>query len=168
MEWNFDPVAGPFEGLVDGPLWDGEGLVFCLVDESRILRYDPEGRLAGGFTIDGLEDPLAWFHNDLRLDREGRLYVTDYSKSRILVFRQDGTPAGEIKAVAHASWEVLRRSTGASRDPDHAVAILAVGTMVIPSMAAADASPNRVTRARYAAMDLLAAAHGFVVRGGAD
>jgi len=47
-------------------------------------------------------------------------------------------PAGEIKAVAHASWEVLRRSTGASRDPDHAVAILAVGTMVIPSMAAAD------------------------------
>jgi 1-deoxy-D-xylulose-5-phosphate synthase len=47
-------------------------------------------------------------------------------------------PAGEIKAVAHASWEVLRRSVLAGRDPDHAVAILAVGTMVIPSMAAAE------------------------------
>ena len=47
-------------------------------------------------------------------------------------------PAGEIKAVPHASWEVLRRSASAGRDPDHAVAILAVGTMVIPSMAAAD------------------------------
>ena len=44
MEWNFDPVAGPFEGLVDGPLWDGEGLVFCLVEESRILRYEPENK----------------------------------------------------------------------------------------------------------------------------
>jgi 1-deoxy-D-xylulose-5-phosphate synthase len=47
-------------------------------------------------------------------------------------------PAGEIGAVPHASWEVLRRSASAGRDPDHAVAIFAVGTMVIPSMAAAE------------------------------
>jgi 1-deoxy-D-xylulose-5-phosphate synthase len=47
-------------------------------------------------------------------------------------------PAGEIEAVPHASWDVLRRSASAGRDPDHAVAILAVGTMVIPSLAAAD------------------------------
>ncbi len=47
-------------------------------------------------------------------------------------------PAGEIEAVPHASWEVLRRSTIAGRDRDHAVAILAVGTMVTPSVAAAD------------------------------
>jgi 1-deoxy-D-xylulose-5-phosphate synthase len=47
-------------------------------------------------------------------------------------------PAGEIEAVPHASWEILRRSSTATRDPDHAVAILAVGTMVIPSMAAAE------------------------------
>jgi 1-deoxy-D-xylulose-5-phosphate synthase len=47
-------------------------------------------------------------------------------------------PAGEIEAVPHASWEILRRSASAGRDPDHAVAILAVGTMVLPSMAAAD------------------------------
>jgi 1-deoxy-D-xylulose-5-phosphate synthase len=47
-------------------------------------------------------------------------------------------PANEIEAVPHASWEILRRSTSAGRDPDHAVAILAVGTMVLPSMAAAE------------------------------
>jgi 1-deoxy-D-xylulose-5-phosphate synthase len=47
-------------------------------------------------------------------------------------------PAGEIEAVPHASWEILRRSATAGRDPDHAVAILAVGTMVIPSLAAAE------------------------------
>ena len=47
-------------------------------------------------------------------------------------------PAGEIQAVPHASWEVLRRSASVARDRDHAVAILAVGTMVIPSLSAAD------------------------------
>ncbi len=47
-------------------------------------------------------------------------------------------PAGEIEAVPHASWEILRRSAGVGRDRDHAVAILAVGTMVIPSMTAAE------------------------------
>ena len=47
-------------------------------------------------------------------------------------------PAAEIEPISHATWEVLRRSTSAGRDPDNAVAILAVGTMVLPSLAAAD------------------------------
>ena len=47
-------------------------------------------------------------------------------------------PAGEIEAVPHASWEILRKSATAGRDPESAVAILAVGTMVLPSLAAAD------------------------------
>src|SRR6185436_15606954 len=47
-------------------------------------------------------------------------------------------PAAEIEAIPHATWEVLRRSTSAGRDPEEPVAILAVGTMVLPSLAAAD------------------------------
>ncbi|MDB4870668.1 MAG: dxs [Gemmatimonadales bacterium] len=47
-------------------------------------------------------------------------------------------PAGEIEAVPHASWEIVRRSATAGRDPAHGIAILAVGTMVIPSIAAAE------------------------------
>ena len=47
-------------------------------------------------------------------------------------------PAGEIEAVPHASWEILRRGAGAGRDADHAVAILAVGTMVLPALKAAE------------------------------
>jgi 1-deoxy-D-xylulose-5-phosphate synthase len=47
-------------------------------------------------------------------------------------------PAAEIEAVPHASWEILRRGVNAGRDPDHAIAILAVGTMVIPSVSAAE------------------------------
>ncbi|MFL5503567.1 MAG: 1-deoxy-D-xylulose-5-phosphate synthase [Gemmatimonadaceae bacterium] len=47
-------------------------------------------------------------------------------------------PGADIEAVPHASWEVLRRSTSAGRDIVDAVAILAVGTMVLPALAAAD------------------------------
>ena len=47
-------------------------------------------------------------------------------------------PAAEVDEVPHATWEILRRSSSAGRDPDDPVAILAVGTMVLPSLAAAD------------------------------
>jgi 1-deoxy-D-xylulose-5-phosphate synthase len=47
-------------------------------------------------------------------------------------------PASEIEAIPHATWEVLRRASSAGRDTEHAVAILAVGTMVLPSLEAAE------------------------------
>jgi 1-deoxy-D-xylulose-5-phosphate synthase len=47
-------------------------------------------------------------------------------------------PASEIEAIPHASWEILRRANAAGRDPEQPIAILAVGTMVLPSVAAAD------------------------------
>jgi 1-deoxy-D-xylulose-5-phosphate synthase len=60
-----------------------------------------------------------------------------------LRYPRDATPdvvpaAAEISAVPFASWEILRRSANAGRDPDAAIAILAVGTMVLPSVAAAE------------------------------
>jgi 1-deoxy-D-xylulose-5-phosphate synthase len=47
-------------------------------------------------------------------------------------------PASEIDAIPHATWEILRRGNPAGRDAASAVAILAVGTMVLPSVAAAE------------------------------
>jgi 1-deoxy-D-xylulose-5-phosphate synthase len=47
-------------------------------------------------------------------------------------------PAAEIEAIPHATWEILRRGAAAGRDAGASVAILAVGTMVLPSLAAAD------------------------------
>ena len=44
-------------------------------------------------------------------------------------------PASEIEAIPHGTWEVLRRTNASERD---AIAILAVGTMVLPSLDAAD------------------------------
>src|SRR3954470_13333761 len=46
-------------------------------------------------------------------------------------------PAVEIEAIPHASWEILRRASGVC-DASQGVAILAVGTMVLPSLAAAE------------------------------
>jgi len=47
-------------------------------------------------------------------------------------------PASEIEPVPHATWEVLRRGNATGRDSEQAVAILAVGTMVLPAVAAAE------------------------------
>ncbi|HYU54098.1 MAG TPA: 1-deoxy-D-xylulose-5-phosphate synthase, partial [Gemmatimonadaceae bacterium] len=60
-----------------------------------------------------------------------------------LRYPRDATPdsvpsASEIEALPHASWEILRRGVSGGRDADKAVAILAVGTMVLPSLGAAD------------------------------
>src|SRR5437764_700359 len=46
-------------------------------------------------------------------------------------------PTSEVEAIPHGSWEVLRRSTSAGRDPEEPIAILAVGTMVLPALSAA-------------------------------
>jgi 1-deoxy-D-xylulose-5-phosphate synthase len=67
----------------------------------------------------------------------------DYKGPFCLRYPRDSTPdtvppASDIEPVPHGTWEILRRGTNAGRDADNAVAILAVGTMVLPSLAAAD------------------------------
>jgi 1-deoxy-D-xylulose-5-phosphate synthase len=67
----------------------------------------------------------------------------DYDKGPFcLRYPRDATPdtvppAAEIEAIPYASWEVVRRGTG-TRDASQSLAILAVGTMVLPSLAAAE------------------------------
>ncbi len=46
-------------------------------------------------------------------------------------------PMSEIEAVPFGTWELLRKGAG-SRDANGGIAILATGTMVLPSLAAAD------------------------------
>ena len=63
-------------------------------------------------------------------------------------------PMAGIAAAPHATWEVLRRSSDASSGAGQGVAILAVGTMVKESLAAADALaaeglPVTVVNCRY-------------------
>lgn len=41
MAWTFETVAGPHHGPAGGLVWDGSGMLFSLVNEERILRFDP-------------------------------------------------------------------------------------------------------------------------------
>jgi len=41
MTWTFEKVAGPYNGPAGGLVWDGSGMLFSLINEERILRFDP-------------------------------------------------------------------------------------------------------------------------------
>ena len=48
MDWNFELVAGPYGSPTDGPVWDGESVLFTRMYDpansidNRILRYNPQ------------------------------------------------------------------------------------------------------------------------------
>ena len=41
MSWNFIPVNGPYLGTSEGPVWDGEYILFTHIPGSIILKFDP-------------------------------------------------------------------------------------------------------------------------------
>ena len=85
--WNFELVAGPYGGTTEGPVWDGEALLFTHIPASRILRYDPEtGRVA--------EYCNETFHtNGLCFDAAGNLYGCQQGRRRIVRFDAAGNTA---------------------------------------------------------------------------
>ena len=85
MDWKFELVAGPFRGATDGPVWDGEGLLFCAVGESRILRYDPRTGAITEFRKYTSET------RGLGFDAEGNLYGCPSASRRIVRFDRDGS-----------------------------------------------------------------------------
>ena len=42
MSWTFVPVNGPYGGTTEGPVWDGECLLFTHIPDSAILKFDPK------------------------------------------------------------------------------------------------------------------------------
>lgn len=85
MAWDVEQVAGPYTGPVDGPVWDGEAVLFTLVVESRIMRYHPAtGRVAEHRRYTGNTTGLA-------SDRHGGLYGCQTSGQRVVRFNVDGS-----------------------------------------------------------------------------
>ncbi|WP_157676536.1 SMP-30/gluconolactonase/LRE family protein [Afipia sp. GAS231] len=85
MAWVIERVAGPYSGEADGPVWDGEALLFSLVTESRILRYHPDaGRVV---------EYRKYTNNTrgLALAPEGGLFGCQGSARRVGRFNVDGT-----------------------------------------------------------------------------
>jgi gluconolactonase len=90
-DWKFELVAGPYDGLTDGPVWDGEGLLFTqLVEQAnlpdnRILRYDPRTGYVSEFR--------RWTHRTagLAFSTNGTLYGCQSICRRIVRFNADGS-----------------------------------------------------------------------------
>ena len=41
MSWDFELIAGPYGGTTEGPVWDGQALLFTHIPANRILRDHP-------------------------------------------------------------------------------------------------------------------------------
>ncbi len=85
MEWDFELIAGPYEGITEGPAWDGETLLFTHIPGSRILRYDPRTGQVGEFRR------YTNFTNGLAFSADGELYGCQSGSRRIVRFNRDGS-----------------------------------------------------------------------------
>ena len=91
MTWNFELVAGPYGSPTDGPVWDGEALLFTSLPlpantiHNRILRYDPG---SGEVT-----DFRRWTNRvvGLAFSAEGILYGCQSGARRVVRFNRDGS-----------------------------------------------------------------------------
>ena len=85
MSWNFELVAGPYGGTTEGPVWDGQALLFTNIPNNRILRYDPQtGETTEVFTGTSRTNGLCY-------DSQGNLYGCQSGGRRIVRFEKDGT-----------------------------------------------------------------------------
>ncbi len=85
MKLKFEKVAGPYLGANCGLAWDGGGMLFSLVEEGRILRFDPKAKKTTEFRkytnrITG----LAFGH-------KGELYGGQEGGRRVIEFLADGS-----------------------------------------------------------------------------
>lgn len=85
MTWEFDIVAGPFAGAIDGLAWDGEALLCSVSAESRILRYDPRSGAVSEFR------KYTSRTKGLAFDAQGNLYGCQSGSRRIVRFNADGS-----------------------------------------------------------------------------
>jgi len=83
MSWEFEHLAGPFT-LAEGPVWDGEALLFTDIHASRILRYDPKTGRSDVYRTD------THSANGLRMDAQGRLVACEGGGRRITRYERDG------------------------------------------------------------------------------
>jgi gluconolactonase len=84
MAWNFERVAGPFQGPANGVVWDGSGAVFSLMEDMRLMRYDPASREAS--EIRKYTNRV----NGLGYGRNGELLGCQEGGRRLVEFATDG------------------------------------------------------------------------------
>ena len=87
MALQWEQVARPFSRLTEGPVWDGQRLLFTYIPASRIMAYDPE---TGECSIYRENTNHT---NGLAFDADGRLYVCCSGGRSIVRLEPDGSTA---------------------------------------------------------------------------
>jgi gluconolactonase len=87
--WEFEVLDPAYGQVTEGPVWDGSGLLFTRIQQSRIMRYDPA---ANSITIVRENTNYA---NGMTLDNEGHLYAcvggAEVDARRVVRYNADGT-----------------------------------------------------------------------------
>ena len=82
--WQFEILA-QYPVLLEGPAWDGSGLLFTEIANNRIHRFDP----ATGECSEYREDTNQ--ANGLMFDPAGQLYACEGGGRRMVQYGEDGT-----------------------------------------------------------------------------
>ncbi len=93
MSWSFELVAGPLGGTTEGPVWDGEAVLYTHIPASRIMRYNPRtGENSENFY-------MTHNTNGLCFDAEGNLYGCQSGRRRIVRFEKNGISITSISST---------------------------------------------------------------------
>lgn len=87
MDWTFERVAGPYNGPANGVVADGDTILFSLMEDMRLMRFDPRS---------GAVDELRKYTNrvnGLAFGPDGALYGCQDGGRRLVEFRPDGSLA---------------------------------------------------------------------------
>jgi gluconolactonase len=82
--WNFELVAGPYQGPAGGVVWHDGAILFSVIDEGLILRFDPESKAVSEFRR------YANRVNGLAHGPGGELYGAQEGGRRLVEFAPDG------------------------------------------------------------------------------
>lgn len=86
-QYQFDLLTRPYGGVSEGPVWDGDAILFTHIPSSRIMRYDPD---SGEIT----EARTGTNHtNGLAFDNRGNLFGCCSGGRAIVRFDDDGMVA---------------------------------------------------------------------------
>ncbi|MDE3198986.1 MAG: SMP-30/gluconolactonase/LRE family protein, partial [Acidobacteriota bacterium] len=87
-QWQFEMLDPAYGKVTEGPAWDGAGLLFTRIQQSRIMRFD---EAAGKVSVWRENTNHA---NGMTFDAEGRLYACEGGDAenarRVVRYNPDG------------------------------------------------------------------------------
>jgi gluconolactonase len=84
MAWQFELIAGPYDGPTGGVIPDGDQVLFSAIDEGRLLRFDPAAKSVTEYRR------YANRVNGLARGPDGELYGAQEGGRRLVEFTPDG------------------------------------------------------------------------------